>query len=171
MTSPDQRGMLFGLFKRLTTAAGWGSVEAAAQRDEFTIRVLGIDPLRESIPSWGKLSQRQVDRLKEALETAIGDKLPVEITEKGTESTGDAAARRRLIYAIERDSTAQWGSQTAGETGIASICHDVHGAGHFSALGRWRELDLPALENLAKTTGRCERQGRRKNSKYREFSA
>lgn len=170
MTSADQRGMLFGLFKRLTTMAGWGKVEAAAQRDELTIRALGIDPTREAIPSWGRLSQGQVDRLKGAMLAAIGADLPAEITEAGSESIEDAAERRRLVFAIERDSAAQWGSQTGGEAGVASICRDVHGEGHPSSLGRWRGLDLPALRNLAKTTGRCERRGR-KNSKYREFSA
>jgi hypothetical protein len=149
--------MLFGLWKRVAAAARWDALEAALQRDEFTISALRVDVPRQMVPSWGALTARQVDVLKAVLEGVLG-RLPVQATAAGLEPAEDAAARCRLEFAIARDSAAAYGSTAEGDQAIASMLEDMLPPGSPAAApGKWRLLPLAELEKLAMTTGRARR--------------
>lgn len=158
-TSPAQRVMLFALWRTVCRDHGWSRAESEVERGEFTREALGIGD-GDDVPSWGALSNRQVDRLKQALESAAG-RLAVQNTEAGAEGASDAAERARLIWAIERDTAAAYGSAESGERAVATICGRVHGRSSAAARGFWRGLPLEDLRRLAMTCGRAER---RKNS-------
>lgn len=142
--------MLFGLWKRVAAAAGWTSTEAGAHRDALTVQALKLDPLRDLIPSWGALTNRQVSELKEAMEAALGD-LPLVQTEAGAESKADAVERAQLVWGITQDAAAAYGDGARAQAAIMSICADVFGRMSPAAQGRWSRLPLPDLRNLRKT--------------------
>lgn len=147
MTTKGQRIMLFGLWKRIVAQAGWSTAEAGGQRDELTILTLKIDPLREAIPSWNDLSNRQVSALKAEMEARLGA-LPLVATAAGVESPEDAAERAQLAVGLLKDAVAAYGDEARAGTAIASICADVHGESHPSAKGRWQGLPLAHLKRL-----------------------
>lgn len=142
--------MLFGLWKRVAKAAGWSTKEADLQRSEFTMLSLDIDGRTALIPSWSDLSNRQVDKLKASLNAALGD-LPLVASPAGAESPEDAAERARLVVGIHTDMVAAYGDAVHAMQAITTICANVAGETHFSALGRWERLDLEELRKLRRT--------------------
>jgi len=164
-TSPAALKMLWSMFRQLVRAANWNADEAMDERAALTARILGRPA------SWSALRPGDIDALKDALKAAVG-RLPLESTAAGAESTADAAQRRRLVFGIEHDFTAAYGSQLDGETAIASVLSDIYGVTHAYACGKWRSMPLPELSKLRKTAARCLRgQTRRQNSKTGGVSA
>lgn len=148
--------MLFGLWKRVCSAAGWEKAEADLQRSEFTALALDLNIPGDDIPSWGALSKAQISTLKDALNIALGH-LSVESSDAGAESPADAFHRRQLVWGCERDFVAAYGDLAGAEQAIASICADVLGTSHQRPAGFWRGLPLRDLERLRGRAAVCKR--------------
>lgn len=150
MSTDAQRLMLFRLFGGAVKAQGWaGGIEREMARERVTRDALQLGE-RSDVPSWTALTNSQVDRIKARLEAlAAPDDIDAQIGDLAPGADGD---RRRLVWTIERDAR-RAGFHDGYMTAIVRDMEDVS-AGAMP----WRELPLPALENLRDTiAGRSRR--------------
>jgi hypothetical protein len=138
-----QRTMLFSLFARLAKAMGWGPSQRELQRAQLTADVFG------EAMSWGEFGDEHVDRMKRRLVACLNP-LDVAAQMADSEEGADAAARKRLIFAIERDAKA---AGFADEY-MAKVATD------FYDRADWRALPIAHLKNVRMTIANRLRRGR-----------
>jgi hypothetical protein len=129
-----QRTMLFALFAQLAKAMAWGPSQRELQRTQLTVDVFG-----EAL-SWSTFTPAHVDRMKRRLVACLRpDDIAAQMAD--TDEGADAAARERLIFAIERD------AEAAGfaDAYMAAVATD------FYDRADWRALPIPQLTNLRRT--------------------
>ncbi len=161
MTSKRQLVLLWSLWRKVATRAGYTAQEAEMYRDALTVAALEIDPKTTAIPSWKALKNPQVDALLARLNGLQKGGLDLEEAPSGVEPAADAAERRRLCYAVERDTVAAYGSPAAAETARASMLADFYPS---RDPGPWQGLPLADLRKLATTAAH------RRRSKFAELA-
>lgn len=128
-----QRIMLFRLFGNLANARTWGVAERDLQREKITAELFGAPR------SWSTFNNSDVDRMKARL-TALAnpDSIDAQIADGRAAHEGE---RKRLLHRIEED------MRRGGfnDSYVMTLCRDLYDT------HRWRELDLPRLENLRDT--------------------